>query len=87
MRSLENNPQSSIDLGIVNILVGFAPLVSRRIRRDPDPADGRSISSLRRAIHGQFSANPTRLDPYKNFKFRLKWDGKYVAGVSKVERR
>ena len=31
-----------------------------------------------------FSANPTRLDPYKNFKFRLKWDGKYVAGISKV---
>jgi len=32
----------------------------------------------------QFSANPQRFDPYKNFKFRLKWDGKYVAGVSKV---
>ena len=32
----------------------------------------------------QFVTNPTRLDPYKNFKFRLKWDGKYVAGVSKV---
>ena len=31
-----------------------------------------------------FPANPTRLDPYKNFKFRLKWDGKYVAGCSKV---
>src|SRR5260370_22248989 len=31
----------------------------------------------------QFSANPQRFDPYKNFKFRLKWDGKYVAGVSK----
>src|SRR6266481_2036524 len=30
-----------------------------------------------------FPANPHRLDPYKNFKFRLKWDGKYVAGVSK----
>ena len=28
--------------------------------------------------------NPTRLDPYKNFKFRLKWDGKYVAAVSKM---
>ena len=27
-----------------------------------------------------FPANPTRLDPYKNFKFRLKWDGQYVAG-------
>ena len=32
----------------------------------------------------EFPVNPTRLDPYKNFKFRLKWDGKYVAGVSKV---
>jgi phage tail-like protein len=32
----------------------------------------------------QFPANPTRLDPYANFKFRVKWDGKYVAGVSKV---
>ena len=29
----------------------------------------------------EFPANPTRLDPYKNFNFRLKWDGKYVAGV------
>ena len=27
-------------------------------------------------------ANP--YDPYKTFKFRLKWDGKYVAGFSKV---
>ena len=25
-----------------------------------------------------------RLDPYKNFKFRLKWDGKYVAGMNKL---
>jgi phage tail-like protein len=32
----------------------------------------------------QFSVNPTRFDPYKNFKFRVKWDGRYVAGVSKV---
>ena len=32
----------------------------------------------------QFQMNPTRLDPYKNFKFRVKWDGRYVAGVSKV---
>jgi phage tail-like protein len=31
-----------------------------------------------------FSVNPTRFDPYKNFKFRVKWDGRYVAGVSKV---
>ena len=32
----------------------------------------------------QFSVNATRLDPYKNFKFRVKFDNHYVAGVSKV---
>ena len=31
-----------------------------------------------------FSVNAERFDPYKNFKFRVKWDGRYVAGVSKV---
>lgn len=32
----------------------------------------------------QFSVNPNRVDPYKNFKFRVKWDGHYVAGVHHV---
>ena len=32
----------------------------------------------------EFAVNPTRFDPYKNFKFRVKWDGHYVAGVSRV---
>jgi len=32
----------------------------------------------------QFTVNASRFDPYKNFKFRVKWDGRYVAGVSKV---
>jgi phage tail-like protein len=32
----------------------------------------------------QFSVNTQRFDPYKNFKFRIKWDAKYVAGVSKI---
>jgi phage tail-like protein len=31
----------------------------------------------------QFNVNTTRFDPYKNFKFRVKWDGQYVAGLSK----
>jgi len=31
----------------------------------------------------QFSVNPQRFDPYKNFKFRIKWEGRYVAGISK----
>jgi phage tail-like protein len=32
----------------------------------------------------KFSVNLTRFDPHKNFKFRIKWDGRYVAGVSKI---
>jgi len=32
----------------------------------------------------EFNVNLKRFDPYKNFKFRVKWDGQYVAGVSKV---
>lgn len=36
----------------------------------------------------QFTVNAngraTRFDPYKNFKFIVRWDGKPVAGVSKV---
>ncbi len=31
-----------------------------------------------------FVVNATRIDPYKNFKFRVLWDGKAVLGVSKV---
>jgi phage tail-like protein len=32
----------------------------------------------------EFSVNPNRLDPYKNFKFRVTWDGRHVAGVSRL---
>ncbi|TMF85546.1 MAG: phage tail protein [Chloroflexi bacterium] len=32
----------------------------------------------------QSAVNPSRFDPYKNFKFRVKWDGRYVAGVSRM---
>jgi phage tail-like protein len=32
----------------------------------------------------EFTVNPQRFDPYKNFKFKLLVDGKVVAGVSKV---
>jgi phage tail-like protein len=31
-----------------------------------------------------FSVNPSRIDPYKKFKFLVKWDGKVVAGLSKM---
>jgi phage tail-like protein len=32
----------------------------------------------------EFTVNAQRFDPYSNFKFRLKWDGRYVAGISKM---
>ena len=32
----------------------------------------------------QFTVNAQRVDPYKDFKFRIKWDGRYVAGISRV---
>ena len=32
----------------------------------------------------KFAVNAHRFDPYKNFKFRIKWDGRYVAGVSNI---
>ena len=31
-----------------------------------------------------FTVNTHRLDPYKNFKFQVKWDGRTVLGISKV---
>ena len=32
----------------------------------------------------QFTVNTQRFDPYKNFKFRVKWNNRFVAGVSKA---
>jgi phage tail-like protein len=32
----------------------------------------------------EFPTNPTRLDPYKNFNFRVKWDGQYISAITKV---
>jgi phage tail-like protein len=32
----------------------------------------------------RFSVNAHRSDPYSHFRFRIKWDDRYVAGVSAV---
>jgi conserved hypothetical phage tail region protein len=32
----------------------------------------------------QWPKNPQRLTPYPNFRFKVKWDNQYVAGISKV---
>jgi phage tail-like protein len=32
----------------------------------------------------EFPTNPSRLDPYKNFNFRVKWDGQYIPAITRV---
>ena len=32
----------------------------------------------------EFPTNPGRLDPYKNFNFRVKWDGQYIPAILRV---
>ncbi|MGH1491158.1 MAG: phage tail protein [Acidimicrobiales bacterium] len=32
----------------------------------------------------QFVVNTNRFDPYKSYMFRVRWDGQYVAGLSKM---
>ena len=80
----ETTTQNDIDLGIVNILVGFAPLKPAEFVVIQIQQIAGQVAGVRRNEMAQFSVNATRFDPYKNFKFRVKWDGRYVAGVSKV---
>ena len=44
----------------------------------------RIFAWLWEAIMAMFSVNTHRFDPYKNFKFRVKWEGRYVAGICRV---
>ena len=80
----ETTTQNDVDLGVVNIVVGFAPLkpaefVVIRIKQLAG-----KIRCERRKLMAEFTLNAQRFDPYKNFKFLLKWDGKVVAGMSKM---
>lgn len=36
------------------------------------------------ATHSEFPETSEPIDPYRTFRFRVKWDGKYVAGISKI---
>ena len=82
----QTNPQDQIDAGIVTILVGFAPLQARpsswssgSARRRPR----RPRSRQEQATWRSSPSTPHRFDPYRNFKFRVKIDNQYVAGLSK----
>lgn len=62
------------------------------VQTGPQPALGRpqvlvtakEFEAAHLALWGQKQEKVARVDPYKNFRFRVKWDGKYVAGFSKV---
>lgn len=78
---------NSHDPGIVVLEVLNYALTDLQLRRPLDE----SARLLAQAVAGQATAlaraygtNPRRDDPYKNFKFRLKCDGSYVAGVTKM---
>jgi phage tail-like protein len=32
----------------------------------------------------EFTVNPTRFDPLKGFNFRVKWDGEFIPGITRV---
>jgi phage tail-like protein len=32
----------------------------------------------------RMNASTNRFDPYRNFRFKVKWDGQYVAGLTKM---
>ena len=81
--SRETTTQNDIDAGIVNVLIGFAPLKPAEFVIIGFQQMAQQIH-LRRPTMAEFTVNASRFDPYKNFKFRLKWDGRYVAGVSKI---
>lgn len=42
------------------------------------------VAYASRSIAARFTVNPNRIDPYKNFKFRLLMDGRVVAGVDRI---
>jgi hypothetical protein len=79
----ETTTQADIDAGVVEHHRRLRTAQTGRVRHHQAPAAGWADRSIRRDV-AQFSVNPQRFDPYKNFKFRVKWDGRYVAGISKV---
>ena len=76
----ETTTQNDINLGIVNIVVGFAPLkpaefVIIKIQQMAGQIEARRVRATRRKPWHSSVSMPQRFDPYKNFKFRVKWDG------------
>lgn len=43
-----------------------------------------SVDSCILSRMAEFTVNTQRFDPYKNFKFRVKWDGRYIPAITRV---
>ena len=78
----DTNPQADINNGILNVIVGFAPLKPAEFVVIQIQQIAGQTAVLRRK-RWQSSLSTTRFDPYKNFKFKVKWDGNYVAGSAR----
>ena len=77
----------SQDPGVTVLEVLNYALTDLELRRPPDDTGrslARAVASQAAAVARAYGSNAPRVDPYRNFKFRVKWDGRYVAGVSKV---
>lgn len=59
-------------------------MVSRSFLRKVLLAVGFILLTVAAAKAAQFTVNSDRFDPYKQFKFRVKWDNRYIAGITKV---
>ena len=49
-----------------------------------EPSTTENLKESSQRDGSQYAVSPRRFDPYKNYKFRVKWDGKVVAGISKM---
>jgi phage tail-like protein len=76
------------DPGITVLEVLNYALTDLQFRRPTEDDRARSLAQAvadhASALASRYGSNPHRPDPYRDFKFRVKWDGRYVAGVSKV---
>ena len=82
----ETTTQNDINLGIVNIVVGFAPLKPAEFVDHQAPADGRPDRGLRQGGRAWLSSPSTRSGSIRTRTSSSASSGtaRYVAGVSKV---
>jgi phage tail-like protein len=61
-----------------------ARIASRPRRGEPNAAALPTLRDMLSAAMAERDVNPPALHAYKKFRFRIKWEGRYVAGFDKV---